>query len=143
LLLRPFVFLLKLFTTHVSALWDGAMKDNIIRIGVPQEDMAGETRVALTPNEVRTLADQGHEIVVAAARVNKIQPVMTTAAGTIPPARVLVLGARVAGLQAIATACRLGVVVHAYDIRAAAKDQWRASVARSSTLSRSRAQLGS
>jgi alanine dehydrogenase len=35
-----------------------------MRIGVPREDTAGETRVALTPNEVRTLADQGHEIVV-------------------------------------------------------------------------------
>ena len=213
-----------------------------MRIGVPREDTAGETRVALTPNEVRTLANQGHEIVVehrageraghpddeylaagarmgtrpaafgadvvlqirlsgsggiagdfpdthdlsllrpgtaviglanplsypgsvrrladrgvaafsldllpritraqsmdvlssqssvagyraaliAAARVNKILPMMTTAAGTIPPARVLVLGAGVAGLQAIATTRRLGAVVHAYDIRAAAKDQ--------------------
>jgi NAD(P) transhydrogenase subunit alpha len=213
-----------------------------MRIGIPQEDTAGETRVALTPNEVRTLADQGHEIVVehgageraghpddeylaagarmgarpqafgadvvlqvhlsgsggiaggfpdtndlsllgpgtaviglanplsypgsvrrladrgvttfsldllpritraqamdvlssqssvagyravliAATRINKILPMMTTAAGTVPPGRVLVLGAGVAGLQAIATARRLGAVVHAYDIRAAAKDQ--------------------
>lgn len=215
-----------------------------MRIGVPKEDTVGETRVALTPNEVRALADQGHEVaveygagekaghpdseylaagarpdtrsaalatdvvlqvhlsgtgsggiagdatdasdlsllrpgtaliglanpfshpgavraladrgvtafsldllpritraqamdvlssqssvagyravLVAAARVNKLLPMMTTAAGTIPPARVLVLGAGVAGLQAIATARRLGAVVHAYDIRAAAKDQ--------------------
>lgn len=50
-------------------------------------------------------------------------PMMMTAAGTIPPARVLVLGAGVAGLQAIATAKRLGAVVSAFDVRAAAKEQ--------------------
>ena len=50
-------------------------------------------------------------------------PMMMTAAGTIPPARVLVLGAGVAGLQAIATAKRLGAVVHAYDVRSAVKEQ--------------------
>ncbi|MFJ8613564.1 NAD(P) transhydrogenase subunit alpha [Streptomyces sp. NPDC093675] len=210
-----------------------------MRIGVPREDRPGETRVALTPNEVAPLADLGHEIVVergagvaagypdaayleAGARpvsradafdadlvlqvhlagsgsgtaapeelqllrrdstlvglgnplshpgpvrslaehgvtafsldllpritraqamdvlssqssiagyraaligavlVNKVLPMMTTAAGTIPPARVLVLGAGVAGLQAIATARRLGAVVHAYDVRAAAREQ--------------------
>src|SRR5258708_3954618 len=48
---------------------------------------------------------------------------MMTAAGTIPPARVLVLGAGVAGLQAIATARRLGAIVSAFDVRAAAKEQ--------------------
>ncbi|MBB42222.1 MAG: NAD(P)(+) transhydrogenase (Re/Si-specific) subunit alpha [Rhodospirillaceae bacterium] len=50
-------------------------------------------------------------------------PMMMTAAGTIPPARVLVLGAGVAGLQAVATAKRLGAVVHAYDVRPAVKEQ--------------------
>ena len=50
-------------------------------------------------------------------------PMMMTAAGTIPPARVLVLGAGVAGLQAIATAKRLGAVVYAYDVRPAVKEQ--------------------
>ena len=50
-------------------------------------------------------------------------PMMMTAAGTIPPARVLVLGAGVAGLQAIATAKRLGAVVSAYDVRPAVKEQ--------------------
>jgi len=50
---------------------------------------------------------------------------MMTAAGTVPPARVLVLGAGVAGLQAIATARRLGAVVEAYDVRAAAGEQVR------------------
>ncbi len=50
-------------------------------------------------------------------------PMMMTAAGTIPPARVLILGAGVAGLQAIATARRLGAAVSAYDVRAAVKEQ--------------------
>jgi NAD(P) transhydrogenase subunit alpha len=52
-------------------------------------------------------------------------PLLMTAAGTVPPARVLVLGAGVAGLQAIATARRLGAVVEAYDVRAAAGEQVR------------------
>jgi NAD(P) transhydrogenase subunit alpha len=50
-------------------------------------------------------------------------PLLTTAAGTVPPARVLVIGAGVDGLQAIATARRLGAVVEAYDVRPAAKEQ--------------------
>ena len=50
-------------------------------------------------------------------------PMLTTAAGTITPARVLIIGAGVAGLQAIATARRLGAVVSAYDLRPAAKEQ--------------------
>ena len=50
-------------------------------------------------------------------------PLLMTAAGTVPPARVLVLGAGVAGLQAIATARRLGAVVEGYDVRAAAGEQ--------------------
>lgn len=62
-------------------------------------------------------------VVVAAARFGKCLPLMMTAAGTIPAARVLVIGAGVAGLQAIATAKRLGAVVHAFDVRAAAKEQ--------------------
>ena len=52
---------------------------------------------------------------------------LTTAAGTIPPAKVLILGAGVAGLQAIATARRLGAVVSGYDVRAAVKEQIQCS----------------
>ncbi|MBB4911597.1 NAD(P) transhydrogenase subunit alpha [Actinophytocola algeriensis] len=62
---------------------------------------------------------------VAAERLPKFLPLAMTASGTIPPARVLVLGAGVAGLQAIATSRRLGAVVHAYDVRAAAADEVR------------------
>lgn len=56
-------------------------------------------------------------------KLDKYLPMMMTAAGTIPPAKVLVLGAGVAGLQAIATCKRLGAVVEAFDIRAAVKEQ--------------------
>jgi NAD(P) transhydrogenase subunit alpha len=62
-------------------------------------------------------------VLVAADKLPKMFPMLTTAAGTIAPARVLVIGAGVAGLQAIATARRLGAVVSAYDMRPAAKEQ--------------------
>ena len=62
-------------------------------------------------------------VLLAAASLPRIFPMMTTAAGTIPPAKVLVLGAGVAGLQAIATARRLGAVVDAFDIRPTVKEQ--------------------
>lgn len=60
---------------------------------------------------------------IAAARCTKFFPMLTTAAGTIRPARVLVIGAGVAGLQAIATCRRLGAMVEAYDVRSAAREQ--------------------
>jgi NAD(P) transhydrogenase subunit alpha len=62
-------------------------------------------------------------VLLAAAALPKIFPMMVTAAGTVQPARVLVIGAGVAGLQAVATARRLGAVVDAYDTRAAVKEQ--------------------
>jgi NAD(P) transhydrogenase subunit alpha len=60
---------------------------------------------------------------LAAEHLGKFFPMLTTAAGTIPPAKVLVLGAGVAGLQAIATARRLGAVVSAFDVRPVVKEQ--------------------
>ncbi len=62
-------------------------------------------------------------VLIAADALPRIFPMMTTAAGTITPARVFVIGAGVAGLQAIATARRLGAVASAYDMRPAAKEQ--------------------
>jgi len=62
-------------------------------------------------------------VLLAADRLPKLFPMMTTAAGTITPARVFVIGAGVAGLQAIATARRLGAGTSAYDLRSAAKEQ--------------------
>ncbi len=62
-------------------------------------------------------------VLIAANTLERFLPMLTTAAGTIRPASVLVIGAGVAGLQAIATAKRLGAVVEAYDVRSATKDQ--------------------
>jgi NAD(P) transhydrogenase subunit alpha len=62
---------------------------------------------------------------LAAGASPKMFPMLTTAAGTIPPARVLVIGAGVAGLQAVATARRLGAAVSAYDVRPSAKEDIR------------------
>ena len=62
-------------------------------------------------------------VIVAAAASGRFFPMLVTAAGTLPPARVLVLGAGVAGLQAIATARRLGAVVSAFDVRPVVKEQ--------------------
>lgn len=64
-------------------------------------------------------------VLLGASHIPRMFPLLMTAAGTVPPARVLVLGAGVAGLQAIATAKRLGAVVDAYDVRAAAGEQVR------------------
>lgn len=60
---------------------------------------------------------------IAAERMPKFFPMLMTAAGTIPPAKVLVLGAGVAGLQAMATARRLGAIVSAYDVRSSSADE--------------------
>jgi NAD(P) transhydrogenase subunit alpha len=62
-------------------------------------------------------------VLIAASHLPKFFPMLTTAAGTIRPSQVLVIGAGVAGLQAIATARRLGAVVEAYDVRSATKEQ--------------------
>ncbi|MFB3854635.1 MAG: NAD(P) transhydrogenase subunit alpha [Vicinamibacterales bacterium] len=62
-------------------------------------------------------------VIVAAAALPKMMPMLMTAAGTVAPARVLVIGAGVAGLMAIATARRLGARVEAYDVRPAAREQ--------------------
>jgi NAD(P) transhydrogenase subunit alpha len=59
----------------------------------------------------------------AATHLGRFFPMLMTAAGTVPPAKVLVMGAGVAGLQAIATCRRLGAIVRAYDVRAAAKEE--------------------
>src|SRR5678815_6170981 len=62
-------------------------------------------------------------VLLAADNLPRMFPMLMTAAGTVAPARVLIIGAGVAGLQAIATARRLGAVVSGYDIRAAVKEQ--------------------
>ncbi len=72
--------------------------------------------------------------IVAAGMLRRFFPLNMTAAGTVPPAQVVVLGAGVAGLQAIATAKRLGAVVKAYDVRAAAAEEIRSMGAQSIDL---------
>jgi H+-translocating NAD(P) transhydrogenase subunit alpha len=62
-------------------------------------------------------------VLIAATHLDKFFPMLTTAAGTIRPAKVLVIGAGVAGLQAIATAKRLGAIVEGYDVRSATREQ--------------------
>lgn len=62
-------------------------------------------------------------VLIASTMLGKFFPMLTTAAGTVRPSKVLIIGAGVAGLQAIATAKRLGAIVEGYDVRAAVKDQ--------------------
>jgi NAD(P) transhydrogenase subunit alpha len=69
-------------------------------------------------------------VLIAANTLDRFLPMLTTAAGTIRPAQVLIIGVGVAGLQAIATAKRLGAVVEAYDVRSATKEQVKSLGAR-------------
>jgi len=88
-------------------------------------DMIPRTTLAQSMDVLssQTTAAGYHAVLLAAVAVPKFFPMLMTAAGTIAPAKVLVLGAGVAGLQAIATARRLGAVVEAFDVRKAVKEQ--------------------
>ncbi|PYQ41001.1 MAG: NAD(P)(+) transhydrogenase (Re/Si-specific) subunit alpha [Acidobacteria bacterium] len=79
--------------------------------------------VELMPRTTRAQSMDALSSMAAAETSPRVFPMMTTAAGTITPARVFVIGAGVAGLQAISTARRLGAVASAYDMRPAAKEQ--------------------
>ena len=88
-------------------------------------DMVPRITLAQSMDVLSSMASiAGYQAVLeSAARLPRYFPMLTTAAGTIPPAKVLILGAGVAGLQAIATAKRLGGVVEAFDTRLAAKEE--------------------
>lgn len=88
-------------------------------------DMIPRTTLAQSMDVLSSMASiAGYRaVLVAATHLPRYLPMLTTAAGSIRPARVLVLGAGVAGLQAIATAKRLGAIVEAFDVRAAAKEE--------------------
>lgn len=88
-------------------------------------DMVPRTTLAQAMDVLSSMASlAGYKAVVKAAEhYNNMFPMMMTAAGTIPPTKVMVIGAGVAGLQAIATAKRLGAVVEAFDTRLAAKEE--------------------
>ncbi|HEX9296106.1 MAG TPA: Re/Si-specific NAD(P)(+) transhydrogenase subunit alpha [Polyangiaceae bacterium] len=95
------------------------------RVTAISADMIPRTTLAQTMDVLssQTTAAGYHAVLLAAAALPKFFPMLMTAAGTIAPAKVLVLGAGVAGLQAIATARRLGAVVEAFDVRRAVKEQ--------------------
>ncbi|HAU29955.1 MAG TPA: Re/Si-specific NAD(P)(+) transhydrogenase subunit alpha [Rhodospirillaceae bacterium] len=122
-----------------------AMKKDALLIGMLAPHSAGDFMTACAKAHVTAMAMEfvpritraqamdvlssqanlaGYRAVIeAACAFGRAFPMMMTAAGTITPARVLILGAGVAGLQAIATARRLGAIVSAFDVRAAAKEQ--------------------
>jgi NAD(P) transhydrogenase subunit alpha len=88
-------------------------------------DMIPRTTLAQSMDVLSSQANlAGYKaVLMAAARLPRFFPMLMTAAGTIPPAKVLILGAGVAGLQAIATARRLGAVVEVFDVRPVVKEQ--------------------
>lgn len=88
-------------------------------------DQVPRTTIAQSMDVLSSMASMaGYKaVLVAANHLPGYFPMLMTAAGTIPPARVLILGAGVAGLQAIATARRLGATVEAFDVRSAAKEE--------------------
>lgn len=88
-------------------------------------EMIPRTTIAQKMDVISSQANLGGyvSVILAAGRLAKILPMMTTPAGTIAPARVFVIGVGVAGLQAIATAKRLGAIVEAFDTRPVVEDQ--------------------
>lgn len=113
----------------LDPLWRSSEAEELARSGatlIALELIPRITRAQSMDVLSSTATVTGTEAVLVAARtLPKMFPLMMTAAGTIPPAKVLVLGAGVAGLQAIATAKRLGAVVEGYDVRPAAAEQIR------------------
>lgn len=106
---------------------DTQMIDGLAKAGVTAFAMDLVPRIARAQS-MDVLSSQASiagykSALMAADSLSRFFPMMVTAAGTIPPARVLILGAGVAGLQAIATAKRLGADVYAFDVRAAAGEQ--------------------
>ena len=123
----------------------GRLRSDVVLIGFLQPLTAGETIRAIAQTGATSFAMEAiprisraqsmdalssqaniggyKSVLIAATEIGRFFPMLMTAAGTIRPATVLVLGAGVAGLQAIATARRLGAVVQGFDVRAAVKEQ--------------------
>ncbi len=117
-------------TTLISFLWalsDPDLVEELKKAGITAIGMDALPRIsrAQTMDALSAMSSlAGYKSVLLGANaLGKYLPMLITAAGTIPPANVLVLGAGVAGLQAIATARRLGAVVEAFDVRPAVKEQ--------------------
>ncbi len=122
-LMKKSAILVGLLSPHA----DRALLDAYAKAGIVAFSMEFTPRITRA-QAMDALSSQsnlaGYKAVIdAAAEFGRAFPMMMTAAGTIAPARVVILGAGVAGLQAIATARRLGAVVSAFDVRAAAKEQ--------------------
>ena len=116
-----------ILVAHLSALTDKPLMQALAQQGVTSFALELMPRISRAQS-MDILSSQsnlaGYKAVVdAAATFGKAMPMMMTAAGTIAPARVLIFGAGVAGLQAIATAKRMGAVVYATDVRYATKEQ--------------------
>jgi len=111
----------------LAPLTNGAGNQAIARTGATAFAMEAIPRISRAQS-MDALSSQAtvsgyRAVLIAAQEQGRFFPMLMTAAGTIPPAQVLVLGAGVAGLQAIATSRRLGAVVTAFDVRAAVKEQ--------------------
>jgi NAD(P) transhydrogenase subunit alpha len=108
---------------HINKELVGALKKNSVT-GFAMELIPRISRAQRMDVLSSQAAVAGYQAtLIAAMTLDKFFPMLTTAAGTIRPAQVLVIGAGVAGLQAIATARRLGAVVKAYDVRSATREQ--------------------
>jgi NAD(P) transhydrogenase subunit alpha len=113
--------------SHLAALQNKPQVETYAKAGIIAFALELLPRISRAQN-MDVLSSQsnlaGYKAVLdAAAEYGRAFPMMMTAAGTVAPARVLVLGAGVAGLQAIATAKRMGAVVYAFDVRPAVKEQ--------------------
>jgi len=128
-------------TTTISFLPGGQLPDvvaNLRDCGITSHSMELVPRISRAQS-MDALSSQAlvagyRSAIVAAGLLRRFFPLNMTAAGTVQPAEVVVLGAGVAGLQAIATAKRLGAVVRAYDVRAAAAEEIRSMGAKSIDL---------
>ncbi len=111
----------------LAPLTDGELARSLASAGVTSFAVEAIPRItrAQSMDALSSQANLGGymTVLIAARESGRLFPMMTTAAGTVPPAKVLVLGAGVAGLQAIATAKRLGGVVTGFDVRSVVKEQ--------------------
>ncbi|MEO6821384.1 MAG: Re/Si-specific NAD(P)(+) transhydrogenase subunit alpha [Candidatus Nanopelagicales bacterium] len=112
----------------LAPLLNANLMQDVARRGVTIVSLDGLPRTLTRAQGMDALSSQSNvsgykAVLVAAERFDRFFPMMITAAGTAKPAEVLVLGAGVAGLQAIGTAKRLGAIVRGYDVRAASKDE--------------------
>ncbi len=117
----------KMFVTMMNPLFrtDEVEKLKKPNLAVYSLDLVPRSTKAQSMDVLSSIASlSGYKAVIKAAELyGSVLPMFTTAAGTIRPAKVLILGAGVAGLQAIATARRLGAIVHVFDVRSSAKEE--------------------